>query len=56
MPADITGTDIIQEDKTTGHRELVFEKGPSFPKSSWRTKSIGLFENSSRPARSHAGA
>ena len=30
MPADITGTDIIQEDKTTGHRELVFEKGPIF--------------------------
>ena len=30
MPADITGTDIIQEDKTTGHRELKFEKGPIF--------------------------
>ena len=30
MPADITGTDIIQEDKTTGHRELVFEKGPGW--------------------------
>ena len=30
MPADITGTDIIQEDKTTGHRELIFEKGPVF--------------------------
>ena len=30
MPADITGTDIIQEDKTTGHRQLVFEKGPIF--------------------------
>ena len=30
MPADITGTDIIQEDKKTGHRELVFEKGPIF--------------------------
>lgn len=30
MPADITGTDIIQEDKQTGHRELVFEKGPIF--------------------------
>ena len=26
MPADITGTDIIQEDKKTGHRDLVFEK------------------------------
>ncbi len=30
MPADITGTDIIQEDSTTGHRQLVFEKGPIF--------------------------
>jgi len=30
MPADITGTDIIQEDRTTGHRELVFERGPIF--------------------------
>ena len=28
MPADITGTDIIQEDKQSGHRELIFEKGP----------------------------
>jgi MoxR-like ATPase len=30
MPADITGTDIIQESPETGHRELVFEKGPVF--------------------------
>jgi MoxR-like ATPase len=30
MPADITGTDIIQEDPTTGHRQLVFETGPIF--------------------------
>ncbi|MHC4405691.1 MAG: AAA family ATPase [Planctomycetota bacterium] len=30
MPADITGTDIIQEDPRTGRRELVFEKGPVF--------------------------
>jgi MoxR-like ATPase len=30
MPADITGTDIIQEDLTTGKRELVFVKGPIF--------------------------
>ena len=30
MPADITGTDIIQEDKKSGHRELIFEKGPIF--------------------------
>ena len=30
MPADITGTDIIQEDATSGKRELVFVKGPIF--------------------------
>lgn len=30
MPADITGTDIIQENPTTGHRELIFEQGPIF--------------------------
>lgn len=29
MPADITGTDIIQE-SDAGHRELVFDKGPIF--------------------------
>ncbi|HEX8311182.1 MAG TPA: MoxR family ATPase [Chthoniobacteraceae bacterium] len=30
MPSDITGTDIIQEDPTTGHRRFVFQKGPIF--------------------------
>jgi len=30
MPADITGTDIIQEDPTTGQRQLVFQRGPIF--------------------------
>ena len=30
MPADITGTDIIQEDAETGRRKLVFQKGPLF--------------------------
>jgi MoxR-like ATPase len=30
MPADITGTDIIQEDVTSGKRELTFIKGPVF--------------------------
>ncbi len=30
MPADITGTDIIQEDLGTGKRKLVFVKGPIF--------------------------
>lgn len=30
MPADITGTDIIQENSQTGHREMIFERGPIF--------------------------
>jgi MoxR-like ATPase len=30
MPSDITGTDIIQEDPTTGRRQFVFQKGPIF--------------------------
>jgi MoxR-like ATPase len=30
MPADITGTDIIQEDPATGRRQFVFQKGPIF--------------------------
>jgi len=30
MPSDITGTEVIQEDKSTGHRELRFLKGPIF--------------------------
>src|SRR5581483_9600436 len=30
MPSDITGTDIIQEDTTTGRRQMVFSPGPVF--------------------------
>jgi MoxR-like ATPase len=30
MPSDITGTDIIQENTQTGHREYQFLKGPIF--------------------------
>ena len=30
MPSDITGTDIIQEDATTGRRQMVFAPGPVF--------------------------
>lgn len=30
MPADITGTEVIQEDKATGQRELSFMRGPVF--------------------------
>jgi MoxR-like ATPase len=30
MPSDITGTDIIQEDATSGRRQMVFAPGPIF--------------------------
>jgi len=30
MPSDITGTEVIEEDKTTGVRQLRFMKGPVF--------------------------
>jgi len=30
MPSDITGTEVIEEDRTTGRREMVFMKGPIF--------------------------
>jgi MoxR-like ATPase len=30
MPSDITGTDVIQEDKATGRREFRFLRGPIF--------------------------
>src|SRR5262249_32439059 len=30
MPADITGAEIIEEDRTTGHRAMEFIRGPVF--------------------------
>ncbi len=30
MPSDITGTDLVQEDPTTGKRQMVFAPGPVF--------------------------
>src|SRR5437660_11596294 len=30
MPSDITGTEILEEDPTTGHRKFVFTRGPVF--------------------------
>ena len=30
MPADVTGTEIIEEDRSTGHRDLRFMQGPLF--------------------------
>jgi MoxR-like ATPase len=30
MPSDVTGTEILEEDMTTGHRKFVFAPGPIF--------------------------
>ncbi len=30
MPSDITGTDVLQDDPETGHRQFEFSKGPIF--------------------------
>src|SRR6516164_1803460 len=30
MPSDITGTEILEEDAATGHRQFVFTRGPAF--------------------------
>ena len=30
MPSDITGTDVLEEDHATGHKEFVFVQGPVF--------------------------
>ena len=30
MPSDITGTEVLQEDRSTGHRRLQFVRGPVF--------------------------
>src|ERR1700733_115852 len=30
MPSDITGTDVIEEDRSTGHRQFQFIRGPLF--------------------------
>ena len=30
MPSDITGTEVLEEDHTTGHKEFVFVQGPVF--------------------------
>lgn len=42
MPADITGTEIIEENRSTGARERRFLEGPVFSSIIWRTRSTGL--------------
>ena len=48
MPSDITGTEIIEEDPTTGHRTWTFVPGPSSRTSSSRTKSTARRRRRSR--------
>jgi MoxR-like ATPase len=49
MPSDITGTDIIEEDPTTGHRTWTFVQGPIFA-------NILLADEINRtPPKTHAG-
>lgn len=45
MPADITGTDIIQDDSAGGKRQFEFIRGPCSPTSCWRTKSTAPRRN-----------
>ena len=54
MPADITGTDIIQEDKQSGHRELIL-RAPWLAKYSADRNQPDPTQNSSRVAPGHAG-
>jgi len=56
MPADITGTEVIEENRSTGAREFKFLQGPLF-----RQRDPGgrnqphAAQDAGRPTRSHAG-
>ena len=51
MPSDITGTDIIEEDLTTGHRKWTFVEGPIFGEHYFgRRNQPHSAEDASRPA------
>ncbi len=57
MPSDITGTDIIEEDLTTGHRKWTFVHGPIFGNVvAGRRNQPHSAQNPGSVARSHAGA
>ena len=49
MPGDITGTEIIEEDVSTGRRSFKFVRDPSSPMSCWRTRSIERPRKPRRP-------
>ena len=57
MPADITGTDILQDDPDTGRRKFVFLQGPDLRQHGpGRRDQPHAAQDAGRPARSHAGA
>ena len=57
MPSDITGTDIIEEDLTTGHRKWTFVEGPDLRQHrAGRRNQPHAAQDAGRAARSHAGA
>lgn len=52
MPSDITGTEVIEEDRSTGMRSLRFVRGPILQILFWRTRSIERPQNTSRSLES----
>ena len=57
MPADITGTEIIEENRSTGNREFRFLEGPLFANvDPGRRNQPHAAENAGRAAGSDAGA
>ena len=57
MPSDITGTEVIQEDKLSGTRALQVPAGPDLrQRDSGRRNQSHAAEDPGRPAGGHAGA
>ena len=57
MPSDITGTDIIEEDPTTGHRTWTFVQGTHLrQRAAGRRNQPHAAQDAIGAARSHAGA
>ncbi len=62
MPSDITGTEIIEEDKSTGNRQFKFVKGPVFANAiladeinRYSAKNAGGASSGHAGTRSHRG-
>ena len=57
MPSDITGTEVIEENRSTGQREFKFIAGPAVRQHDPRRRNQPhAAEDAGRPARSDAGA